>query len=94
MTTTQKDLDSADDIALLSHRHQDMQEKTDAMTTTAGNHWIECQHDFIHVLKITLFYDNIIFDKVYNSRAGVERSGDPSLPGSNPTVGRVCQSFG
>ena len=36
-TTTLEDLDFADDIALLSHRHQDMQEKTDAMATTAGN---------------------------------------------------------
>ena len=36
-TTTLEDLDFADDIALLSHRHQDMQEKTDAMETTAGN---------------------------------------------------------
>ena len=35
-TTTLEDLDFADDIALLSHR-QDMQEKTDAMATTAGN---------------------------------------------------------
>ena len=36
-TTTLEDLDFADDIALLSHRHQDMQEKTDAMSTTAGS---------------------------------------------------------
>ena len=36
-TSTLEDLDFADDIALLSHRHQDMQEKTDAMATTAGN---------------------------------------------------------
>ena len=36
-TTTLEDLDFADDIALLSHHHQDMQEKTDAMATTAGN---------------------------------------------------------
>jgi hypothetical protein len=36
-TTTLGDLDFADDIALLSHRHQDMQEKTDAMATTDGN---------------------------------------------------------
>ena len=36
-TTTLEDLDFADDIALLSHRHQDMQEKTDAMAPTAGN---------------------------------------------------------
>ena len=36
-TTTLEDLDFADDIALLSYRHQDMQEKTDAMATTAGN---------------------------------------------------------
>ena len=36
-TTTLEDLDFADDIALLSHRHQDMQEKTDAIATTAGN---------------------------------------------------------
>ena len=35
--TTLEDLDFADDIALLSHRHQDKQEKTDAMATTAGN---------------------------------------------------------
>ena len=37
MFVTLEDLDFADDIALLSHRHQDMQEKTDAMATTAGN---------------------------------------------------------
>jgi hypothetical protein len=37
MTTTLEDLDFADDIALLSHRHQAMQEKTDAMATIAGN---------------------------------------------------------
>ena len=36
-STTLGDLDFADDIALLSHRHQDMQEKTDAMATTGGN---------------------------------------------------------
>jgi hypothetical protein len=37
MTTTLEDLDFADDIALLPHCHQDMQEKTDAMATTAAN---------------------------------------------------------
>jgi hypothetical protein len=36
-TTTLEDLDFANDIALLSHHHQDVQEKTDAMATTAGN---------------------------------------------------------
>jgi hypothetical protein len=37
MTATLEDLDFTNDIALLSHNHQDMQEKTDAMATTAGN---------------------------------------------------------
>jgi len=32
-----EDLDYADDIALLAHRHQDMQTKTNALVTTAGN---------------------------------------------------------
>ena len=32
-----EDLDFADDIALLSHRHQDMQQKTESFATTAGN---------------------------------------------------------
>ncbi|PVD27221.1 hypothetical protein C0Q70_12376 [Pomacea canaliculata] len=36
-TTTLEDLDFANDIALLSHRHQDMQEKTNAFSETAGN---------------------------------------------------------
>ncbi|PVD36795.1 hypothetical protein C0Q70_03785 [Pomacea canaliculata] len=36
-TTALEDLDFADDIALLSHRHQDMQEKTKAFSETAGN---------------------------------------------------------
>ncbi|PVD27122.1 hypothetical protein C0Q70_12274 [Pomacea canaliculata] len=36
-TTTLDDLDFADDIALLSHRHQDIQEKTKAFSETAGN---------------------------------------------------------
>jgi hypothetical protein len=36
-TTTLEGLDFADDIALLSHRHQDMQEKTCVMATTAAN---------------------------------------------------------
>ncbi|PVD26796.1 hypothetical protein C0Q70_14474 [Pomacea canaliculata] len=35
-TTTLEDLDFADDIALLSHRHQDMQEKTNAFSETTG----------------------------------------------------------
>ncbi|PVD20130.1 hypothetical protein C0Q70_20624 [Pomacea canaliculata] len=35
-TTALEDLDFADDIALLSHRHQDMQEKTKAFSETAG----------------------------------------------------------
>ena len=43
-TTTLEDLDFADDIALLSHRHHDMQEKTDAMATTAENPWLKGQH--------------------------------------------------
>ncbi|PVD22621.1 hypothetical protein C0Q70_18441, partial [Pomacea canaliculata] len=36
-TTTLEDLDFADDIALLSHRYQDMHEKTNAFSETAGN---------------------------------------------------------
>jgi hypothetical protein len=36
-TTTLEDLDFADDIALLSHRYRDMQEKTDVIATAAGN---------------------------------------------------------
>ncbi|PVD25925.1 hypothetical protein C0Q70_13590 [Pomacea canaliculata] len=36
-TTTLEDLDFADDIALRSHRHQDMQEKTNAFSESAGN---------------------------------------------------------
>jgi hypothetical protein len=35
--TLEKDFDFVDDFALLSHRHQDIQEKTDAMATIAGN---------------------------------------------------------
>ena len=27
-------------------------------------------------------------------RAEAQRSGDPCVPGSNPTVGRGCRSFG
>ena len=34
-TTILEDLDFADDIALMSHHHQDMQEKTDAMAAAA-----------------------------------------------------------
>ena len=36
MTSVLEDLDYADDIALLAHRHQDMQTKTNALATTAG----------------------------------------------------------
>ena len=34
LTSVVEDLDYADDIALLAHRHQDMQEKTNALATT------------------------------------------------------------
>ena len=37
LTSVLEDLDYADDIALLAHRHQDMQAKTNALATTAGN---------------------------------------------------------
>jgi len=37
LTSVLEDLDYADDIALLAHRHQDMQAKTNALITTAGN---------------------------------------------------------
>lgn len=37
LTSVLEDLDYADDIALLAHRHQDMQTKTNALATTAGN---------------------------------------------------------
>ena len=37
MTSVLEDLDYADDIALLAHRHQDMQDKTNVLATTAGN---------------------------------------------------------
>ena len=36
LTSVLEDLDYADDIALLAHRHQDMQAKTNALATTAG----------------------------------------------------------
>ncbi|KAI0242278.1 hypothetical protein LSAT2_014268 [Lamellibrachia satsuma] len=36
LTSLLDDLDYADDIALLSHRHQDMQAKIDDMTRKAG----------------------------------------------------------
>ena len=37
LTSVLEDLDYADDIALLAHRHQDMQAKTNALATTAGS---------------------------------------------------------
>ena len=37
LTSVLEDLDFADDIVLLAHRHQDMQDKTNALATTAGN---------------------------------------------------------
>ena len=37
MTSVLEDLSYADDIGLSSHRHQDMQNKTNALATTAGN---------------------------------------------------------
>jgi hypothetical protein len=35
MSEMLEDLDFADDIALLSHRHRDMQEKTNQLVTSA-----------------------------------------------------------
>ena len=37
LTTVLEDLDYADDIVLLAHQHQDMQDKTNALATTSGN---------------------------------------------------------
>ena len=37
LTSGLEDLDYADDIVLLAHRHQDMQDKTNALATTSGN---------------------------------------------------------
>jgi len=37
LTSVLEDLDYADDIALLAHRHQNMQAKTNALATTGGN---------------------------------------------------------
>ena len=37
LTSILEDLDYADDIVLLAHRHQDMQDKTNALATTSGN---------------------------------------------------------
>ena len=37
LTSVLEDLDYVDDIALLAHRHQDMQAKTNALATTAGS---------------------------------------------------------
>ena len=37
LTSVLEDLDYADDIVLLAHRHQDMQDKTNGLATTAGN---------------------------------------------------------
>ena len=37
LTSVLEDLDYADDIVLLAHRHQDMQDKTNALATTSGN---------------------------------------------------------
>ena len=37
LTSVLEDLDYADDIALLAHRHQDMKEKSNALDTIAGN---------------------------------------------------------
>ena len=37
LTNVLEHLDYADDIALLAHQHQDMQAKTNALATTAGN---------------------------------------------------------
>lgn len=37
LTSVLEDLDCADDIVLLAHRHQDMQDKTNALATTSGN---------------------------------------------------------
>ena len=36
MTSVLKDLHYADDIALLAHKHQDMQAKNNALAPTAG----------------------------------------------------------
>ena len=36
LTIVLEELDYADDIALLAHRHPDMQAKTNALATTAG----------------------------------------------------------
>ena len=37
LTSVLEDLDYADDISLLAHRHQDIQDKNNALATTAGN---------------------------------------------------------
>ena len=37
VTSVLEDLDYADDIVLLAHRHHDMQDKTNALATTSGN---------------------------------------------------------
>ena len=37
LTSVLEDLDYADDIVLLAHRNQDMQDKTNALATTSGN---------------------------------------------------------
>jgi len=36
LTSVLEDLDYADDLGLLSHRHQDIQQKTDLLNTTAS----------------------------------------------------------
>ncbi|PVD22620.1 hypothetical protein C0Q70_18440 [Pomacea canaliculata] len=52
-TTTLEDLDFADDIALLSHRYQDMQKKTNAFSETAGNLGLKVSTQKTNSLRVT-----------------------------------------
>ena len=37
LTSVLEDLDYADDVVLLAHRHEDIQDKTNALATTSGS---------------------------------------------------------
>lgn len=62
-----EDLDFADDIALLSHRHQDIQNKTNCLATTAAKIGLKINASKTKVMKLNnrvtepvLLEDNII----------------------------------
>lgn len=60
ITTMLEDLDFADDIALLSHNHKQMQEKTDLMDTTSRNIGLRINKNKTKVLRVQTANNNAV----------------------------------